>query len=64
MQQYDAPDLLFDLHLDLWEGPSWDAAAGRLSFVDLPAPPNAGAVFVTSPGVSGPGATPWVSMQH
>lgn len=35
IRRYDAPDVLFDLHLELGEGPSWDAAAGRLSFVDI-----------------------------
>ena len=40
----DAPDLLFDLHLELGEGPSWDAATGRLSFVDI----LAGRVYVAT----------------
>lgn len=44
-KRYDAPDVLLDLHLDLGEGPSWDAATGRLSFVDI----LAGHVYVASP---------------
>jgi len=45
IQRYDAPDVLLDLQLDLGEGPSWDAAAGRLSFVDI----LAGLVYVANP---------------
>jgi sugar lactone lactonase YvrE len=35
IQRYGTPDVLLDLQLDLGEGPSWNAAAGRLSFVDV-----------------------------
>ena len=45
IRKYDAPDVLFDLHLELGEGPSWEAAAGCLSFVDI----LAGRVFVANP---------------
>jgi sugar lactone lactonase YvrE len=45
IRRFDAPDVLFDLHLELGEGPSWDAAAGRLSFVDI----LAGHVHVATP---------------
>lgn len=44
-RRHDGPDVLFDLHLELGEGPSWDAAAGRLSFVDI----LAGEVYVADP---------------
>ncbi|HEY5434550.1 MAG TPA: SMP-30/gluconolactonase/LRE family protein [Candidatus Limnocylindrales bacterium] len=45
IRRHDGPDVLFDLHLELGEGPSWDAAAGRLSFVDI----LAGKVYVANP---------------
>jgi sugar lactone lactonase YvrE len=35
MDRYATPDVLLDLHLDLGEGPAWDATTGRLSFVDI-----------------------------
>jgi sugar lactone lactonase YvrE len=43
-ERYGTPDVLLDLHLDLGEGPSWDAASGRLSFVDI----LAGHVYVAT----------------
>jgi sugar lactone lactonase YvrE len=44
-RRYGAPDVLFDLHLELGEGPSWEVATGRLSFVDI----LAGRVYVADP---------------
>lgn len=35
MTSYPAPDVLFDLQLDVGEGPSWVEADERLSFVDV-----------------------------
>ena len=43
-ERYGSPDVLLNLHLDLGEGPSWDAT-GRLSFVDI----LAGHVYVATP---------------
>jgi len=44
IRDHGAPDVLFDLGLDLGEGPSWDAASGGLSFVDI----LAGHVYVAN----------------
>ena len=44
IRDHGAPDVLFDLGLDLGEGPSWDAAPGRLSFVDI----LAGRVYIAN----------------
>ena len=35
MRRYEGAGVLFDIHTDIGEGPSWDAGAGQLSWVDI-----------------------------